>query len=92
MNSDLTSRRKGLTVPNTGLFIGGEFVEAAAGGRIEVADPHDGSILTSIAEAREIIERWRVDYNERRPHRSPGQMTPSAFAIDQKRSLTTVSL
>jgi putative transposase len=50
------------------------------------------NVFTSIAEAREIIERWRVDYNECRPHRSLGQMTPSAFAIDQKRSLTTVSL
>ncbi len=50
------------------------------------------NVFTSIAEAREIIERWRVDYNECRPHRSLGQMTPSAFAIDQKRSLTTISL
>jgi putative transposase len=49
------------------------------------------NVFTSIAEAREIIERWRVDYNECRPHRSLGQMTPSAFAIDQ-RSLTTISL
>jgi putative transposase len=50
------------------------------------------NVFTSIAEAREIIERWRVDYNECRPHRSLGQMTPSAFAIDQQRSLTTISL
>jgi putative transposase len=50
------------------------------------------NVFTSIAEAREIIERWRVDYNECRPHRSLGQMAPSAFAIDQQRSLTTTSL
>ena len=50
------------------------------------------NVFTSIAEAREIIERWRVDYNECRPHRSLGQMTPSQFAIDQLRSLTTISL
>jgi len=50
------------------------------------------NVFTSIAEAREVIERWRVDYNECRPHRSLGQMTPSAFAIDQERSLTTISL
>jgi putative transposase len=49
------------------------------------------NVFTSIAEAREIIERWRVDYNECRPHRLIGQMTPSAFAIDQNRSLTTIS-
>ncbi len=36
----------------TRLFIGGEFVDAAAGGRIAVVNPHDGSELASIAEAR----------------------------------------
>jgi putative transposase len=50
------------------------------------------NVFTSLSEAREIIERWRVDYNECRPHRSLGQMTPSAFAIDQKRLLTIISL
>ena len=35
------------------LFIGGEFVDAAAKGRIPVLNPHDGSQLTEIAEARE---------------------------------------
>ena len=35
------------------LFIGGEFVDAIAGGRIAVVNPHDGSLLTEIAEARE---------------------------------------
>jgi transposase InsO family protein len=50
------------------------------------------NVFTPIAEAREIIERWRIDYNECRPHRSLGRMTPSAFAIDQNGSLTTISL
>jgi putative transposase len=50
------------------------------------------NVFISIAEARGIIERWRVDYNECRSHRSLGQMTPSAFAIDQTRSFTTISL
>ena len=49
------------------------------------------NIFSSIAEAREIIELWRIDYNERRPHRSLGQLTPSAFALAQERSLTTLS-
>jgi acyl-CoA reductase-like NAD-dependent aldehyde dehydrogenase len=35
------------------LFIGGEFTDAAAGGRIPVVNPHDGGLLTEIAEARE---------------------------------------
>ncbi|MGE3402436.1 MAG: aldehyde dehydrogenase family protein [Vicinamibacterales bacterium] len=33
------------------LFIGGEFVDAAQGGRIPVTNPHDNSILTEVAEA-----------------------------------------
>ena len=35
------------------LFIGGEFVDAVGGHRIPVINPHDGSVLTEIAEARE---------------------------------------
>ena len=34
------------------LFIGGEFVDAIDGGTIEVFNPHDGSVITEIAEAR----------------------------------------
>src|SRR5690606_25381329 len=35
------------------LFIGGEFVDALAGTTIDVHHPHDGSLLASVAEARE---------------------------------------
>ena len=34
----------------------------------------------SVAEARQIIEAWRIDYNTVRPHRSLGQQTPAAYA------------
>jgi aldehyde dehydrogenase (NAD+) len=34
------------------LFIDGEFVDAEAGGRIPVLNPHDGSVITEVAEAR----------------------------------------
>jgi putative transposase len=34
----------------------------------------------SVAEAQQIIEAWRVDYNTVRPHRSLGQQTPAAYA------------
>jgi putative transposase len=50
------------------------------------------NVFTSLAEAREIIEQWRIDYNECRPHRSLGQMTPNAFAIYQNELLTALSL
>ena len=35
---------------------------------------------TSLAEARRIIEAWRLDYNLRRPHTSLRTRTPAAFA------------
>jgi transposase InsO family protein len=31
-------------------------------------------------DAREKIERWRVDYNEFQPHSSLGDLTPREFA------------
>ena len=34
----------------------------------------------NIAEAQQIIEAWRIDYNTVRPHRSLGQLTPAAYA------------
>ena len=34
----------------------------------------------SLREAQAIIEVWKEDYNERRPHTSLGQMTPAEFA------------
>lgn len=40
--------------------------------------------FTSIAEAQQIIEAWRIDYNTVRPHRSLGQLTPAAFAMSEQ--------
>jgi putative transposase len=34
----------------------------------------------SVAEAQQIIEAWRIDYNTVRPHRSLRQQTPAAYA------------
>ena len=36
--------------------------------------------FTSLAEARRVIEAWRVDYNQHRPHTSLRMATPAAFA------------
>jgi putative transposase len=36
--------------------------------------------LQTLAEARLVLEHWRRDYNEQRPHSSLGDLTPSAFA------------
>jgi putative transposase len=35
--------------------------------------------FTSLAEAQIIIEAWRLDYNQRRPHSSLGHLTPNEF-------------
>lgn len=37
--------------------------------------------FTTLADARSIIEAWRCDYNETRPHSALGQLSPTAFAL-----------
>jgi putative transposase len=37
-------------------------------------------LFMSLAEARRIIETWRLDDNWCRPHSSPAQLTPREFA------------
>jgi putative transposase len=54
------------------------FVESTNGRvRDELLDVEEFSCL---AEARVVIEDWRQDYNERRPHSSLGMRSPAAFA------------
>ncbi len=50
MSTSETPSHPGLQI-ETRLFIGGEFVDAAQGGRIPVTNPHDNSILAEVAEA-----------------------------------------
>ena len=38
-------------------------------------------IFTTAREAQEVVERWRREYNEFRPHSSLGYMTPSEFSL-----------
>jgi len=38
------------------------------------------SWFVSLADARETIEQWRIDYNEHRPQSSLGDQPPTAFA------------
>jgi putative transposase len=45
--------------------------------REECLDP---SWFTGLAEARRVIEAWRLDYNLHRPHTSLRMRTPAAFA------------
>ena len=45
----------------------------------------------SIDQARETIEAWRIDYNERRPHGALGHLTPSEYAISAQAGTTEVA-
>jgi putative transposase len=40
----------------------------------------NGSWFHTLPEAQRVIEQWRQDYNDRRPHSSLANRTPSAFA------------
>jgi putative transposase len=41
----------------------------------------------SLADARSIIEDWRIDYNQNRPHSSLGNLTPEEFLADYTKRL-----
>lgn len=41
-------------------------------------------LFGTLAEARVILESWRVEYNEERPHSSLGKLTPTEFAVAQR--------
>lgn len=63
------------------------FIEAFNGRlRDECLNVHQ---FVSLADAKEKIEAWRVDYNARRPHSSLGHLTPNEF-IAQRQAVRTV--
>lgn len=39
----------------------------------------DGEIFITLAEAKYVVDRWRMDYNHCRPHSSLAYTTPAAF-------------
>ena len=45
--------------------------------RAECLDAH---WFMTLAEAKELLERWRREYKESRPHRALGERTPNEFA------------
>jgi putative transposase len=41
---------------------------------------HEGWTVTSLANARSLIEAWRRDYNEQRPKKNLGGLPPAIYA------------
>ena len=48
--------------------------------------------LISLKDARDVIECWRIDYNEGRPHTSLGGLTPREYVENAGKTLTAVGL
>ncbi len=46
--------------------------------------------FTSLDDAKQIVETWREDYNQERPHSSLKQQTPSAFVAQWKQTRTAL--
>jgi len=43
-------------------------------------------LFATLVEAQVLVEDWRADYNERRPHSALGMMAPARFAASWRRS------
>lgn len=41
----------------------------------------------SMEHARRVIEEWRIEYNQERPHSSLGNLTPNEFRLEQENML-----
>ena len=37
-----------------------------------------------MAQARRVIDRWRIEYNEERPHSSLRYLTPARYAAEME--------
>jgi putative transposase len=66
------------------------FVESFNGTfRAECLDAH---WFTTLSEARQLVETWRGEYNESRPHRALGEKTPNEFANEIAASRDLIGL
>ena len=66
------------------------FIESCNGTfRAECLDAH---WFTTLTEAKQIVEAWRREYKESRPHRALGERTPNEFAHQIAASRDLMSL
>ena len=47
---------------------------------ISVGQYIDTRWFESLTDAQAVVERWRMECNERRPHRALGEVPPAQFA------------
>ena len=47
--------------------------------------------FTSLDHAKAVIEAWRIDYNDHRPHGSLGHLTPTEFAATRQATSASVT-
>lgn len=48
--------------------------------------------FTTLKEARQIIEEWRISYNTKRPHSSLGYLPPEVWAKQHQNNLKSLYL
>ena len=53
---------------------------AVAAGALGYVSKESTDSIGTLAEAKQIIEAWRQEYNESRPHRAHGERTPHEIA------------
>lgn len=57
--------------------------------RNEVLDAH---VFSSLSEVREHVHQWLISYNEERPHKSLGNISPALFRKQQTNPKTARKL
>jgi len=83
---DLWAYQKGVRIAfsRPGKPTDNAFVESFNGTfRAECLDAH---WFTTLTETQHIVETWRTEYNESRPHRALGEKTPNELGYKQQKT------
>ena len=60
--------------------------------KVKLLNCLDAHWFATLAEAKQVIQDWRREYNQSRPHRALGERTPNEFAgqFAARRELTSL--